>query len=544
MANKRKATDAVINVNVAPANRAPSQSRHTFIPNAAYKREMNKGKKRSNYIPGRKAHPDDKFGLQYVPRDPGTAMRYGTTWKDASVAQRLARTTAGYYGRGLYGRGGFWGDLWGGVKKGISKFAPMARSGAFGGYGKMAGDIAGITGMGLYGRGAYSGRTGGSANNLIDGGDPSMGIIGAGDETEAIEISHCEFVQDVYGAPSGVFYNESLQLNPGLQENFPWLSQLAQNYEEYEFIQLLYHFKSTVDVSATNTANGSTGTIILATQYNPGIPAFQNKETMMQYHGAQSGRVTEPLVHGVECDPEKNAGSERKYTRTKPVVVSQDIKTYDHGTFQIAQTNIPAAFANQQIGELWVTYRVRLFKPKLSSALLLGANECRYTSVSGSETPILWTGAQPMLAMQQNSIPLLITQVNHGFVLTFPDFQTGVFEIQVFIEGASMSVSSAATTFAGNVTPFVDTYGVSPAGDAPSSGSIIGGTAGYFIFQRVSVQPVIGGVDNTVSISLAFGGGSVSQSSIVVRQVNGSLGQNPLNPAPLYVNNLGVVTAP
>ena len=176
-----------------------------------------------------------------------------------------------------------------------------------------------------------------------------MTIGGSGDETETIVISHCEYLQDVYGSPDSNFHNEGWKLNPGLMENFPWLSQIAANYEEYEFIQLVFTYKATVEVQATNNSTGGTGTIIMATNYNPVAPIFSNKETMMQYHGAQSGRIVEDHVHGVECDPSTNAGSPQKYVRTNPVILGQDPKTFDLGTFQLAQVNIPEAFYNQQI---------------------------------------------------------------------------------------------------------------------------------------------------------------------------------------------------
>ena len=54
----------------------------------------------------------------------------------------------------------------------------------------------------------------------------------------------------------------------------------------------------------------------MATNYNPDAVNFVSKEAMMQYHGAVSGRVTEDLTHGVECDPALNAGTATKYVRT------------------------------------------------------------------------------------------------------------------------------------------------------------------------------------------------------------------------------------
>jgi hypothetical protein len=90
------------------------------------------------------------------------------------------------------------------------------------------------------GSGAYS-------NDLVTstteaGSIPRFGT--SSDETGALTVSHREYIRDVYGNPDlggGViedFQNQSILLNPGLEASFPWLSQVAQNFEEYEFVQL------------------------------------------------------------------------------------------------------------------------------------------------------------------------------------------------------------------------------------------------------------------------------------------------------------------
>ena len=81
----------------------------------------------------------------------------------------------------------------------------------------------------------------------------------------------------------------------------------------------------------------------MATNYNASSPPFSDKATMMEYAHAMSAKTTEHMTHGVECDPSKLGGSERKYIRTNPVVPSQDLKTYDHGLFQLAVANSPAS---------------------------------------------------------------------------------------------------------------------------------------------------------------------------------------------------------
>lgn len=447
--------------------------------------------------------------------------------------------------------------------------------------------------QGYEGMGAYSGR--GAYNNLIVGGRPSMGFSSDNDETQSITISHCEYLQDVFGAPSAAFTVESWALNPGLTENFPWLSQIAANYEEYEFIQLIFHFKSTVDVNATNNNNGATGTIILATNYNPSAPNFANKEIMMQYHGANSGRVVEDHDHGVECDPDKNAGSAQKYVRSSPAIVGQDPKTFDLGKFQIGQVNIPQAFYNQQIGELWVSYTVKLTKPRLFTSVGSNIPESRYitaqttnwtmaTATGGllgnssnnigtlvlnadgtvNTTSTTWTQATDsayLLSMQQNFIPVTISMSSRAGVatttnaatalkFTFPDFLTGVYEIAILVEGTGLATyTGLAWTTEGSAAAFNDMT-PSPGAQAISSNNWYGANSSFFTLNmRVALNPITQGVDNNVYLawqcaSLAVSTAVVSVTQIIIRQCNPNLIQSPTNPLPLYVSNLGVVTQP
>ena len=97
------------------------------------------------------------------------------------------------------------------------------------------------------------------ANNLVAGGGLSVPTFSSSqDETGALTIQHSEYVKDIYGLPwspgsggaAGTqiehFKNDSIHLNPGIGKNFPWLSQIAANYEEYEFKQLMFCFKTRV----------------------------------------------------------------------------------------------------------------------------------------------------------------------------------------------------------------------------------------------------------------------------------------------------------
>lgn len=158
-----------------------------------------------------------------------------------------------------------------------------------------------------------------------------------------------------------------MPLNPALAETFPFLSQIADAYEEYRLRGLVFEFKSTSSeyvVGAGGTSSGALGTVIMATNYNAANnPAFTDKKSMENYQYAQSAAPTKSMLHQVEC---KGSGTPLKtlYLRTGPAAPNTDIRMYDLGNFCIATQGMITEVDNATIGELWVAYDVEFFKPK------------------------------------------------------------------------------------------------------------------------------------------------------------------------------------
>ena len=315
--------------------------------------------------------PKRQFARAYIRRPSTTGPDYtdtfGDSYKLANFAQREARDAIGYTGRGMYtGRGAY------SIGRNFRKFGQSNVGRA------MSNRLAGYIGSGAYES---------TSNNLVSGvgaSGPSPAMFShSGDETGAITISHREYITDVFG-PTTSFNVQSFSLNPGLQGTFPWLSQLAQNYDEYEFRQLLFTYRSTVS-DAGNTNTGQVGTVLMATNYKASARAFTDKQQMVEYAHASSGKAIDDQVHGVECDPSKSALSTDLYVRTAPLDAAEDLKTYDKGLFQFAVANSPPDFANQTLGELWVQYTVTLRKPKLFTSRGKGIDVDQFlTSTSGS----------------------------------------------------------------------------------------------------------------------------------------------------------------
>lgn len=214
--------------------------------------------------------------------------------------------------------------------------------------GRKAGDWLGkITGMGDYEV---------NDNTLLSNSGPPMFQSNL---NGSIEICKREFITDISGS---VDFMNGLQIpiNPGLFSSFPFLSSLAANFEQYELLGMVFEFKST-SANALNSTNTALGTVIMATNYDTLDPIFVNKQQMEAYEFANSTAPSQSMLHPIECDPRLNALA-RQYVRTGAVPVGGDPRFYDLGLFQLATSGMQASSV---IGELWVSYHVRLHKPKL-----------------------------------------------------------------------------------------------------------------------------------------------------------------------------------
>ena len=313
----------------------------------------------------------------------------------------------------------------------------------------------------IEGQGLYSGR--GGYNALISGGPTVMTGSMKRDETGALTITNREYIKDIYGPNNTNFTDDSLPINPGLQNSFPWLSQVAANYAEYELIQCVMEYRTLVD--ASNNTDGVNGEIILTTQYNVSAPDFSDKTSMLQNYGSQSGKATESHSHGIECDPKKNPGDGHKYIRTSPVQPGEDLKTYDHAKFELALNNVPATYQNQVLGELWIYYTVRLHKPRLYVSRGLFNRSDYYRVSPQAVNQLIMTGAPAagqsclgpytgtvsantldndavvtgMLFGQQNTINCRVVpgpgDMTRQFYIIFPDWYEGLVRIQIKTEG-------------------------------------------------------------------------------------------------------------
>lgn len=267
-------------------------------------------------------------------------------------------------------------------------------------------------------------------NSIMTGGVDPPAIVNAY-KNNGIVIRHREYIQDIQ--PSVDFVTTSLNINPGLLQTFPWLSQIAESFEQYSLRGMVFEYKTTSsDVVLSTNASTALGTVIMATQYNSLDQPFVDKRTMENYMFANSCKPSVSMLHPIECKRSETT-VDNLYVRTGTIPAGSDLRLYDMGLFTIATTGNQNT-GGGAIGELWVSFEIEFYKPKLLIGDLLSDHW-----QLGSVTNAAPFGTTSILV----STSTLNTNISAtGLVVTFPSTVidgTYLFAYTVFGTGAAVT---------------------------------------------------------------------------------------------------------
>lgn len=304
-----------------------------------------------------------------------------------------------YWRRRITGRGSYTMD-------------PKASFGRrWGGYlgskaGEFLGESAQTLGTALLGKitgmGAYSVRK----NIFLTGRLPEVVNPSHGGQV----IRFQEYLGDVRtSGTAGAFSSRSYLINAGNPDTFPFLSQIAANYEQYEIEGMLFEFRST-SADALNSVNTALGTVMMATQYDVLDTEFASKTEMLNYEFSTSTKPSASCIHMIECDPRQTSVNNLYVLYNQAVPDMADPRLYNLGRFTVATTGFQGTDVN--IGEIHVTYQVKLLKPKLFVSL--GENiACYKQNTSGTN---FYTNALP-LGYQATQVDTISSTFNTDFFL-------------------------------------------------------------------------------------------------------------------------------
>jgi hypothetical protein len=333
-------------------------------------------------------------------------------------------------------------------KTGGTKKSEATASTPFGSLARTAGTalggfLGGPVGAGL-GReaGAFVSHLLGQGDYTVEGNSLLTGnqVPTFGNDDKGLRIKHREFIADLIGSTS--FANAGYNLNPGNNFLFPWLSTLATSFETYQFHGLVFEFKST-SANALNSTNTALGTVIMATSYDSEDADFISKRQAESYEFATSCRPADSMIHPIECKPGENV-LQHLYLSTilekADLPADSDPRFYYLGRTQFMTVGMQAAAT---IGELWVSYDVSLYKPRLPNPLGIDAVNGHFASTSNFNTGTIFSTVVRRLGSNVYATPSA-----GGNTISF--YRPGRYLVAI-------KSSMSGTTFTGTYT-YADTY--------------------------------------------------------------------------------------
>jgi len=309
--------------------------------------------------------------------------------------------------------------------------------------GKAAGSILDT----VFGLGAYNVKS----NSLLSmqnvryspGGPPRVVNSKKG---EATVFTHREYVGELITGendPSSglsAYKIQSFPINPGNSSLFPWLSLSAGGFQEYEIQGMLVDLVSEASTFAQNLA---LGTIMMAAEYNPVALPPANKVALLELEYSSSCKTSESLIMPIEC-ARVNDSETHLFIALDNDYLGTDARTFNLGEIYVATQGAPAETA--KVAEIWVTYQIALFKPKIPS--LMGTTFGAHWQLSGCGNGAVFGTSQTISA---NSTPGFSLDVPNSSIV-FPQGDYTWLVNVVFVRPAGTAAAGGQSFVPGNGT--------------------------------------------------------------------------------------------
>jgi len=185
-------------------------------------------------------------------------------------------------------------------------------------------------------------------------------------------VRHREYLGDL--SASQGFVLTSYNINPGNPLLFPWLSGVANNFEQWCPRGMIFEYKSMSSDTVVNVTSGSSGlgSVIMATDYNVYNPDFSTKQQMENYEFAVSCKPSMNMIHMVENKKADLPLKDYYITDSNEFPIQGDARMTFPAKIQIAtvgNTVNSTAGVQNNIGEIWCSYEVELKRPRILPGL-------------------------------------------------------------------------------------------------------------------------------------------------------------------------------
>jgi hypothetical protein len=170
---------------------------------------------------------------------------------------------------------------------------------------------------------------------------------------DSVVVKHSELLGNVWG--TDLFsINATVPMNPGVGSTFPWLSQIARNFEMYKFRKLRVRY-------VPRCATTQTGGLYLAVDPKSSDSPPTSEVIMGSYSVMIEDAPWKEMVLDVPSDVLD--ASKYKYIRTTTLGVNDVASLYDIGRFYVGVVGFGGNFV---AGKVFFEYEVELHRPALS----------------------------------------------------------------------------------------------------------------------------------------------------------------------------------
>lgn len=190
-------------------------------------------------------------------------------------------------------------------------------------------------------------------------------------KNDYVEICHREYLGDIISSSTAnTFQTQSFYINAGDVLTFPWLSQIAGAcFQQFKFVSAMFEFKS-MSADALNSTNTALGSVVASVNYDATDAVPLNRAMMENTDWSQCTKPSQSFVVPIECKDNETAMRGLFYTRqSQTLPTGSDRKMFDMGVLTIATLGIQGTSVN--LGSLYVTYKVRLYKTVQFAPLIL-----------------------------------------------------------------------------------------------------------------------------------------------------------------------------
>lgn len=235
-----------------------------------------------------------------------------------------------------------------------------------------------------------------------------------------VRVRHREYITDIAINESGEAFTV-FNLQPGDAKAFPWLSNLANRFQQYKLLGGVFEYV-TLCGNAVSAAVPALGAINVVVQYDVTRQYMTDPREILNTYYSNSGVISADLMLSLECETTEQPCQVYMIRDPDPNLPQPaDSRWYDFGRIELSIRGAPRAppgTSNYVAGQLWFTYDILLIKPVIHEKQEFPFQEHKRNVPIAVVVPTPQPVLQPVTQQQpiQTQLPLPTPEATGGWL--------------------------------------------------------------------------------------------------------------------------------